>query len=373
MKKISIYGAGGFGREVAWLAESCNNANEVVCFVDDEPNSIGKTVNDIPVYDFNGLQNRFPGITVVVAIGSPSVRQTVVDKLSRAGFPVGSLVHPRTEKSRWVKMDEGTIISAGCILTTNIHIKNHVQINLDCTIGHDVVIGDYTTLEPGVHVSGWVHFGKRVYVGTGAVFINGTEDNPLVIGDDVVVGAGACVTKSISSGRWEECLHEPPPALDIEPRPNTSPATQIEEGFSIKPSNSEGISLKPLDRFPEWQYPEIEEGLPTKYNWVVQYKDNFNLGYKTDIGAFSYINAKYGVILEDYAQIGSHCSIYSVSTIDNKTGPVVLKKNCRIGSHSTIMPGVTVGENAVVGAHSFVNRDVPGNAVVVGVPAKRIS
>lgn len=57
------------------------------------------------------------------------------------------------------------------------------------------------------------------------------------------------------------------------------------------------------------------------------------------------------------------------STIDGKQGPVVLKKNCRIGSHSTIMPGVTIGENAIVGAHSFVNRDVGDGEVVVGVPA----
>ena len=47
-----------------------------------------------------------------------------------------------------------------------------------------------------------VHFGKRVYVGTGAVLINGTEKNPLIIGDDVIIGAGACVTKSIESGTW---------------------------------------------------------------------------------------------------------------------------------------------------------------------------
>jgi acetyltransferase-like isoleucine patch superfamily enzyme len=52
---------------------------------------------------------------------------------------------------------------------------------------------------------------------------------------------------------------------------------------------------------------------------------------------------------------------------------VVLKKNCRIGTHSVIMPGVTVGEDAVVGAFSFVNQDVPAGQVVVGVPAKLIS
>ena len=126
------------------------------------------------------------------------------------------------------------------------------------------------------------------------------------------------------------------------------------------------------ERFKDWEYPQIEDGKPTKYNWVVQHKDSFKPGFKTDIGAFTYINAKFGVTIEDDVQIGSHCSIYSVSTIDGKEGKVVLKKNCKIGSHSVIMPGVTVGENAVVGAMSFVNSDIPDNCVAAGVPAKVI-
>jgi acetyltransferase-like isoleucine patch superfamily enzyme len=125
-------------------------------------------------------------------------------------------------------------------------------------------------------------------------------------------------------------------------------------------------------RFSNWEYPEIEEGKPTKYNWVVQHKDNLKLGYKTDIGAFTYINAKNGVIIEDFVQIGSHCSIYSISTIDNKQGKVTLRQNCKIGSHSVVMPGVTVGENSIVGAFSFVNSNIPDNAVAVGVPARVI-
>ena len=99
---------------------------------------------------------------------------------------------------------------------------------------------------------------------------------------------------------------------------------------------------------------------------------NLTLGKRTDIGAFTYINAKHGVVIEDEVQIGSHCSIYSVSTIDNKQGTVTLKKNCKIGSHSVIMPGVTVGENSVIGACSFVNKDIPANSVAYGVPAKVI-
>ena len=126
------------------------------------------------------------------------------------------------------------------------------------------------------------------------------------------------------------------------------------------------------DRFIDWEYPEIEEGVPTKYNWVVQNIGGLKLGNKTDIGAFTYINAKYGVIIEDEVQVGSHCSIYSISTIDNTSGEVILKTNCKIGSHSTVLPGVTIGKNSIIGAHSLVVSSIPDNVVAYGVPAKVI-
>ncbi|NQT27622.1 acyltransferase [candidate division KSB1 bacterium] len=126
------------------------------------------------------------------------------------------------------------------------------------------------------------------------------------------------------------------------------------------------------DRFAEWKAPELEDGKLSKWNWMVQGAEGLKLGFKTDIGAFTYINATYGVIIEDEVQIGSHCSIYSVSTIDGKKGKVQLKKNCKIGCHSTVMPGVIIGENSIVGAHSMVTSDIPANVIAFGVPAKVI-
>ena len=130
--------------------------------------------------------------------------------------------------------------------------------------------------------------------------------------------------------------------------------------------------MKKSKRFENWTQPKINNNQLTKYNWLVQNSDGLKLGMKTDIGAFTYINALHGVDIEDYVQIGSHCSIYSISTIDNKTGKVILKKNCKIGSHSTIMPNVTIGENSVVGAHSFVNKSIPDNVIAIGIPARII-
>lgn len=124
------------------------------------------------------------------------------------------------------------------------------------------------------------------------------------------------------------------------------------------------------NRFKNWKKPEIKDGQPTKYNWLVQNVKGLELGKYTDIGAFTYINAKNGVIIEEDVQVGSHCSIYSVSTIDSKQGKVILKKNCKIGAHSVVMPGVTVGENSVIGAFSFVTKDIPADCVAFGVPAR---
>jgi acetyltransferase-like isoleucine patch superfamily enzyme len=121
----------------------------------------------------------------------------------------------------------------------------------------------------------------------------------------------------------------------------------------------------------EWKKPLHEHKKMTKYNYVIDYPDKFNMGIDIDIGAFSYINAEYGVKIENNVQIGSHCSIYSNSTIDNKKGKVVIEENCRIGSHTTIMPNITIGKNSTVGAHSFVTKNIPNNEFWVGVPARK--
>ncbi|HVR33100.1 MAG TPA: acetyltransferase [Acidimicrobiia bacterium] len=196
---VAVYGAGGFAREVAWLIEACEEF-DAVCFIDDDPATHGATMNGIRIMSLDSARATFPDASVVGAVGTPSIRERVVTKAEEAGMAAATIIHPRTELSRWVEVGEGTVICAGNILTTNIRLGRHVQINLDCTVGHDVIMDAFTTLAPGVHVSGWVHLGRRVYVGTGATFVNGTKENPLVVGDDAVIGAGACVTRSVASG-----------------------------------------------------------------------------------------------------------------------------------------------------------------------------
>ena len=197
---LAIFGAGGFGREVAWLAQQCFGEAITLTFLVNRPALVGSRVNGIPVRDVNEFAERSGGTPVVIAIGDPRGREACAYICSAAGMTFATLAHPRIEASSWISLGQGSIICAGTILTTNIRLGDHVHVNLGCTIGHDVEMGDFATLAPGVHVSGQVRLGRRVYIGTGAVLINGTEGKPLVVGDDAVVGAGACVTRDVEAG-----------------------------------------------------------------------------------------------------------------------------------------------------------------------------
>lgn len=198
--QLVVYGAGGFAREVCWLAEACPEVGDVVAMIDDDAAQHGTTVNGIRVLGLDEARRRFPSARMTIAIGSPRGRADAATRAGAAGFTFASLIHPRSERSRWIEMGEGIVICAGNILTTNIRIGRHVLLNMACTIGHDVVLGDFVTVSPGVNISGRVRVGDRAYIGTNACIINGETDAPIVIGEDAVIGAAACVTRDVAPG-----------------------------------------------------------------------------------------------------------------------------------------------------------------------------
>ncbi|SKB40329.1 sugar O-acyltransferase, sialic acid O-acetyltransferase NeuD family [Acetoanaerobium noterae] len=194
MKNIVIIGAGGFGREVAWLIEDINKENKewnIVGFVDDNQDIQGTEVNGYKVVgNINWLKEQ--ELYVVNAIGDPITKKKIIEKLdsSKNQYPV--LIHPNVVFSDSVNFGEGSIICAGNIITVNIEIGKHVIVNLDCTIGHDAIIGDYSTVLPSVNISGFVETEECVSIGTGSAVIQGVN-----IGRNTVVGAGAVVVKDL--------------------------------------------------------------------------------------------------------------------------------------------------------------------------------
>lgn len=188
-------------REVAWLVEQLAEKHpheyRVACFVDDDPARSGDFVNDVEVHTLPDASAKYPNACYVVAVGNWRARQDLSQKAEAAGLRPATLIAPDVLVSRHMQVGEGTVICPGSILTTNIRIGCYVQINVGCTISHDAVIEDFATLAPGVHVAGRVHIGRGAYLGTGAVIINGSEGDPMEIGPEAVVGAGACVIRSV--------------------------------------------------------------------------------------------------------------------------------------------------------------------------------
>ena len=197
MKKVVIIGAGGFGREVLDIFDACNVVKpeyDVLGFiVQKEYRTPGEIINGKPILgDFDWLEAHHSGILVTCAVGAPDDRSRLIQKASDLGCHFCNIIHPSAILTRWISLGEGIIITAGCILTNQIRIGNHVQINLDCTIGHDVVLEDFTTLAPGVHVSGNVTFGQGCYVGTGATIIEKKR-----LGEWSIVGSGSVVVDDV--------------------------------------------------------------------------------------------------------------------------------------------------------------------------------
>ncbi len=198
MKKIAIYGAGGFGRETALLIRQINQVTptwELTGFFDDGLVA-GTSVDDVKV--LGGVQSfKTSGIPhLVMAIADPSSRNTLVLKIGEgAVFP--TLIHPRCELGDSAnKFGKGCIFTSGVIMTTHIELGDFVIVNLASTLGHDVKVGDFSIIMPGCSISGNVRIGRSNIIGTGARILQN-----LTIGDDCRIGAGAVVTQNFGSNK----------------------------------------------------------------------------------------------------------------------------------------------------------------------------
>jgi len=133
-----------------------------------------------------------------------------------------------------------------------------------------------------------------------------------------------------------------------------------------------------MKRFKDWQLPWIDgEGFAfdsyitqRPYGWRCFHNKNLKLGKECDIGHGTLIQAKYGVEIGKEVEIGPFCYLCSWSTIDNKKGKIIVKEKAKIGVHSTIMPGITIGKNSTIGAYSFVNKNIPDDVIAYGIPCE---
>jgi len=197
VRKVVIIGAGGFAREVLDVFDACNRVSQsynVLGYVVDPQYGLpGTIVNDKPILGgFDWLAHHASEVWAVCSVAAPELRLRVVSRAKECGVRFCNAIHPTATLTRWVTMGEGIVITAGCILTNQIRLGDQVQVNLDCTIGHDAVLDDLVTLAPGVHVSGLVTLSKGCYIGTGANIIDRVH-----IGEWSIVGAGSTIIRDV--------------------------------------------------------------------------------------------------------------------------------------------------------------------------------
>ena len=197
MKDISIFGVGGFGREVLTLIQDINRVKpewNIIGFFDDGYPK-GTKVNGFE--NLGGVEelNQWDKpLSVTIAIGTPSIKIKILANIKNDLVEFPTLIHPSVliGDKNYVEIGKGCIICAANIITTNIRIEDFVILNMACTVGHDTEIKNYAAFMPTCNISGEVEIGEGVYCGTGVKIINQTS-----IGDNTIVGAGAVVTKPL--------------------------------------------------------------------------------------------------------------------------------------------------------------------------------
>lgn len=202
-RELLISGAGGSAREVAQWVDNATWAGHgfrLLGFID-EP-SAGGFVDGWPRMSVAEAVRAHAGAYFVAAVGEPGLRERLVQEGVGAGFVESPpLVHPDVRiDERHVSLGDGVIVCQGAVLTVNVRVGAHVQINVHTSVMHDTVIEDFSTLSPGTRINGGVVIESRVFMGSGAITVHGTVDQPLRIGTGAIIGAGSVVTADIPAG-----------------------------------------------------------------------------------------------------------------------------------------------------------------------------
>lgn len=203
MKRIAVYGASGFGREVMPLVraqvQKAGISGAELTFVDDQ--ATATQLNGCEVLQFDGwLSKPAEERYVCIAIANSAVREKLARRCAAAGVEQIEIRALNAVVMDDVELGHGAVLCPFVTITSNVRIGRSFHANLYSYVAHDCVIGDYVTFAPGVHCNGNVVIEDHAYIGTGAILKQGSPAKPLVIGAGAIVGMGAVVTKDVAPG-----------------------------------------------------------------------------------------------------------------------------------------------------------------------------
>ena len=196
MTPFVVFGAGGFARELlGWIAD-CGRAKReryaIAAWIS-EGDDVGQDLHGIPVIrpdDWSGSAPRF-----VVAISNPAGKKRIAQAMATRGWQAEIFAHDTAAIGLSAKIGAGTIICPSCRISTDATIGEHVLVNSGSGIGHDAIVGSYSSLLGTVSVNGNVTVGEGVLLGAGSMIYPGKK-----VGEGATIGIGSVVLRNVPAG-----------------------------------------------------------------------------------------------------------------------------------------------------------------------------
>ena len=201
-RDIAIYGAGGFGREVACLIHMINDSspekrwNFIGFFDDKQPvgtqNEYGTVLGGLEV-----LNEYKQVLDIAIAIGNPETVCKIVNRITNPNISFPNIIAPNTiflDRNN-VALGRGNIICSSCLLSCNVTIGDFNIFNGYIPVGHDTTIGNYNVFMPSVNISGGISIGNCNFFGVQSVVLQYMR-----IGNNVRVGANSVIMRNTKDG-----------------------------------------------------------------------------------------------------------------------------------------------------------------------------
>jgi UDP-perosamine 4-acetyltransferase len=195
MRTIWIIGAGGHAKVVIETLRATGTIG-VLGALDDDPTRQGTEVRGVPVRGEVSLGSidRFGIEHAIMAVGSNRARAEMVRRLAgRVSWTTA--IHPTAHLAPGVHIGKGSVVFAGAIVQPDSVIGRHVILNTASSVDHDVMIGDFAHIAPGVRVAGNVRVEEGALLGIGCSVAPGCT-----VGAWATIGAGSVVVHDIPPG-----------------------------------------------------------------------------------------------------------------------------------------------------------------------------
>ncbi|KFF60160.1 acetyltransferase [Cryobacterium sp. MLB-32] len=194
MPEILLVGASGLAREVLSLLRIQSDPRSVL-FLDDRPDLWGTSIDGVLVGGGLAEVTTHPTAQIVLCVGRGAARSAIADRLVELGVSDGRyarIIHRSVEIPDSCRVGAGSILLAGVVLTTDVHLGDHVVVMPHVTLTHGNRVDSFATLCAGVTLGGDVHVGSGAYLG-----MNASVRERTGIGRRAVLGMGAVLTQDL--------------------------------------------------------------------------------------------------------------------------------------------------------------------------------